>query len=66
MSYCHLDLVIAFFCRFCLLTWLFIFYLGHFVILVFFVALVTTLFVVSRYLIKDILLMLPFIVIIIA
>jgi hypothetical protein len=33
------------------------FFLEHFVILVFFVALVTTLFVVSRYLIKDILLM---------
>jgi hypothetical protein len=46
------------FYRFCLSTWLFIFYLGHFIIFVFFVALGTTWFVVSRYLIKDILLML--------
>jgi hypothetical protein len=35
-------------CRFCLLTRLFIyFYLGHFVILVFFIALVTILFIIS-------------------
>jgi hypothetical protein len=59
VSYCHLDLMVAFF-----LLILFVdlaihfFYLWHFVILVLFVALVTTLFVVSRYLIKDILLML--------
>jgi hypothetical protein len=65
VSYCHLDLVVAFFYRFCLSIWLFIFYLGHFVILVFFIALVTTLFVVSCSLIKDILLMLSCIIIII-
>jgi hypothetical protein len=34
------------------------FYLGHFIILVFFIALVTTLFVFSRNLFQDILLML--------
>jgi hypothetical protein len=57
MSYCHLDLVVAFFLSILFVGYSF-FYLWHFVILVFFVALVTTLFVVSRYLIKDILLML--------
>jgi hypothetical protein len=43
---------------------IYFFYLGHFIILVFFIALVTILFVVSRYLIKGILLMLSSIIII--
>jgi hypothetical protein len=60
---CHLDFVVAFFVNF--VCQLVIFYLEHFVILVFFVALVTTLFVVSRYLIKDTLLMLSSIIIVI-
>jgi hypothetical protein len=56
VSYNHLDLFVAFSCRFCLSTWLLVFNIGHFVChLIFFVALATTLFVVSRHLIEDIL-----------
>jgi hypothetical protein len=57
-SACHLDLVVAFFVNFTCRPGYSFFYLQHFVILVFFVALLTTLFVVSHYMIEGILLML--------
>jgi hypothetical protein len=64
VSYCHLDFVVVFLVDFdCRLDYSF-FYLRHFIVLMFFIAFVTALFVVSRYLIKDILLMLSFIIII--
>jgi hypothetical protein len=57
VSCCHLDLAVAYFVNFAYQLGYSFFYLGHFVcILFFFVALVTTLFVVSCHLIKDILL----------
>jgi hypothetical protein len=43
VSYCHLDLVVVFFVDFICQFSNSFFYLGHFVILIFFVALVTTL-----------------------
>jgi heme exporter protein D len=59
MSYCHLDLVVASFVDFvCRLGYSFFIWVILFVILVFFIALAITLFVVSRYLIKNILLLL--------
>jgi hypothetical protein len=54
VPYYHLDLVVALFVDFVFLLSYSFFYLGHFVILVFFVPLVTILFVISRYWIKDI------------
>jgi hypothetical protein len=60
VSYNHLDLFVAFLIDFvCRLDYLFFLSRTLFCHMVFFVALVTSLFIVSRCLVKDILLMLP-------
>jgi hypothetical protein len=61
LLYNHLDLVVAFLVDFCLSTWLLIFYLGYFVCHLGLLCSFSDNFIVSCYLIKDMILLLSFI-----